>query len=161
MARIDADATAEATVPRSSVTAAWTNAAVESAPDANTLAGIATVDDTACTIAPATERSTLTSLENDGDTDRETSAPSAVWPSAVQTTRPFADVADDMAGSPTAPADTAAAAAHARASALATAASAIAPPSPRDTVALMRNAAETFWWTTTVAVAASALGAGV
>jgi hypothetical protein len=158
VARVDAAATAAATAPRPSAAAACTNAAYAPAPDANTLAGTAIVDDTACTIAPATERSTLALLENDGDTDSETNAPPAVWPRAVQTTRPLAVVADDMTGIPIAPADTAAAAAHARASALATVASANAPPSPRDTVALVRNAADTLWYTTAVAVSAFAEG---
>ena len=78
MARIDAEVMAAATAPPLSATAACTKAAVASTPEENTLAGIAIVEDTVCRITPATERRTLASLESEGETDSEMSAPSAV-----------------------------------------------------------------------------------
>lgn len=74
----------------------------------------------------------------------ETTAPPAVKPDADQTIEPLEDIADARTELPgRAPADTAADRANSRASASATNASANKPPSPLDTVALVRKAAET------------------
>lgn len=89
-------------------------------------------------------RSTLASLINEGVTVIETMAPLAVAPDADQTVTPAEVNVDTRTGLPgRAPASTAADMAHSRARAPATSASANAPPSPLDTVALVRNAAET------------------
>jgi hypothetical protein len=141
-----AAATASAAAPPGAVADASTAAAADSGVLTNALEGTAMVDVTVCKIFPASARRTFEpSDEGVGVTVSDTISPPAVNPIAVQETTPVDDVEDESATLPgMIPDDAAADDAHARASALATTASASAPLSARATVAVARNAEDTF-----------------